>query len=107
MATKQEIPDNDLEKNLAEYKAKDIVETMLVDQMFKCNEIIKSAIRRSKDVFLNDPIEQLNIASKFMRIFNDQVSCLKRYKKYGGPNLSFNTVNANQAVVGSVSVDKK
>lgn len=84
------------------YSPKDEVEMMLVTQMALCHNLVLSNISKSKSIFSSDP-DALKHAAVFMRLFNEQVHTLKRYRKYGGPSISFNNIVAGNAVVGDIN----
>ncbi|MBR4606803.1 MAG: hypothetical protein IKO41_11345 [Lachnospiraceae bacterium] len=86
---------------LASYQPKDLVESMLVTQLALTHNLIIGFIQTGKSAFLGNEGDQ-KMAARLMNVFNGQVQALKRYKKYGGPNISFNQVNASQAIVGNV-----
>ena len=89
---------------LPAYKSTDHVEAMLIDQMNLTHKLIVSYIKKGQSSFTGSELD-IKMAARLMNVFNNQVDTLKKYKMYGGPNFSFNTVNANQAIVGSVSTN--
>lgn len=89
---------------LPAYKPSDQVESMLLDQMNLTHKLIIGYIKKGQSSFTGSELD-IKIAARLMNVFNNQVVTLKKYKRYGGPNFSFNTVNANQAIVGSVSTN--
>ncbi len=86
------------------YKPSDQVESMLLDQMNLTHKLIVGYIKKGQSS-LTGSASDIKMAARLMNVFNHQVDTLKKYKRYGGPNFSFNTVNANQAIVGSVSTN--
>lgn len=90
---------------LSSYQPKDLVESMLITQLALTHNMIIGFIQTGKSLFLGNEAD-LKMAARLMNVFNGQVQALKRYKKYGGPNISFNQVNANQAIVGDVKAGR-
>ncbi len=81
-------------------KPSDEVESMLMLQMALTHDFILE--RLDERSTFGKSGKDLPTATKLMRLFTNQVLALNKYRAYNGPALTFNSVVADNAIVGDV-----
>ncbi len=82
-------------------KPLDEVESMLMLQMALTHDFILDSLDE-RTMPLEKSHKDLPTATKLMRLFTNQVLALNKYRAYNGPALTFNSVVADNAIVGDV-----
>ena len=91
-----------------ELSPKDTAESLLLSQMISCHNTAMSCLQKANldDQYFDARIAYMKAASRFMRLFTEQLDCLNKHRGKGQQKMTVKHIHVNeggQAIVGNIS----